>query len=497
MIGDAVSLLELKLTIIHSEHHKMSNRILYRLFRASILVLLSSFLLQTHMWAQQREKQSIKEYVEAYKGIAVLEMQRSNIPASITLAQGILESQSGNSYLVRKANNHFGIKCHRSWNGAKIHARDDKQRDCFRKYPNDYASFIDHTNFLTGNSRYSFLFDGQQVDYKTWANGLKKAGYATDQQYARHLIYLIEKYQLNQFDLFLKEGDCGEMILAMTAKHNGIKTVMFNCYINPDYVAETYAIPIEQLRRYNQLDQDDLIEPNTMVFLEPPRQYSSWANHAPRPATGTSMYQLASQYGFNEHETPSKLTKEEVRQQQQKFVAQRERIQKTPVPIESHNSFSQGQTLYAATTRQHQQQNTVRSQWARPDETTEQMAARHKKEQYEAQQRYLASQQSRDPRYTLMSTAIYPQPNFNRQNIEQQQTGYPNYPIYNQVPHTNNKQDYLAKHQKNTTIYQVQEGDTLYSLAKKFSTSITSIKSKNGLGSNVIRVGQSLKIDKG
>ena len=141
-----------------------------------------------------------ERYIEQYRQIAVDEMNRYNIPASITLAQGILESGNGESRLATEGNNHFGIKCHDNWNGKTIIEDDDEKGECFRKYQKAADSYRDHSLFLTERERYSFLFDYKKTDYKKWAKGLKKAGYATNPKYSSLLIDLIQKYDLNQYD---------------------------------------------------------------------------------------------------------------------------------------------------------------------------------------------------------------------------------------------------------------------------------------------------------
>jgi len=138
-------------------------------------------------------------YIETYSEIAKDEMRKYKIPASITLAQGILESASGKGRLAVKANNHFGIKCH-GWTGAKIYHDDDSLQECFRKYREAKSSYEDHSKFLTGRGRYADLFKLKQDDYKGWARGLKKAGYATDRKYPDKLIGLIERYKLYEYD---------------------------------------------------------------------------------------------------------------------------------------------------------------------------------------------------------------------------------------------------------------------------------------------------------
>ena len=140
------------------------------------------------------------DYIGTYKDIAIRKMEEYKIPASITLAQGILESGNGLSELTRKANNHFGIKCHSSWRGPKVYHDDDRRGECFRKYPSAEGSFNDHSKFLTGRGRYEFLFDLSPDDYKAWAKGLKKAGYATDRKYPKKLISFIENFELYKYD---------------------------------------------------------------------------------------------------------------------------------------------------------------------------------------------------------------------------------------------------------------------------------------------------------
>ena len=153
----------------------------------------------------QAQKMTTEAYIQKYKYIAIKEMFDYKIPASITLAQGILESGSGNSRLAREANNHFGIKCHNDWMGAKIYKDDDKKNECFRVYTSAEQSFRDHSLFLTTKNRYAFLFDYKTTNYKSWAKGLKKAGYATNPKYPKLLIGIIEDHNLNQYDHISKK----------------------------------------------------------------------------------------------------------------------------------------------------------------------------------------------------------------------------------------------------------------------------------------------------
>ena len=145
-------------------------------------------------------EQKIKRYIKLYAPIARKQMKVYKIPASITMAQGILESGYGEATLAKKGNNHFGIKCHKDWKGKKIFHDDDEENECFRSYRNPVKSYKDHSLFLVNRDRYRFLFDLNSKDYRSWAEGLKKAGYATDPEYSKKLISLIERFRLTRLD---------------------------------------------------------------------------------------------------------------------------------------------------------------------------------------------------------------------------------------------------------------------------------------------------------
>ena len=147
-----------------------------------------------------RSNDAAADYIEQCKEIAIEEMQLYGIPASITLAQGILESGSGNGDLARRSNNHFGIKCHSGWTGQRVYHDDDERGECFRKYPHPKISYRDHSLFLFERKRYFSLFKLPKDDYKAWAKGLRKAGYATDPKYPEKLISLIDRYKLYELD---------------------------------------------------------------------------------------------------------------------------------------------------------------------------------------------------------------------------------------------------------------------------------------------------------
>jgi flagellum-specific peptidoglycan hydrolase FlgJ len=196
----------------------------------------------------------VSTYIDNYSEIAREEMLQYGIPASITLAQGILESGAGKGELTKKANNHFGIKCHTGWAGERVYHDDDKRGECFRKYKNPRYSFRDHSLFLTQRSRYKDLFKLEKDDYKAWARGLKKAGYATDPKYPDKLIGIVERYKLYEYD---------EMVLGKKANAAKPDDSKINTYtvVKGDTlysIARRFNITVETLKGYNGLESNDI-----------------------------------------------------------------------------------------------------------------------------------------------------------------------------------------------------------------------------------------------
>ena len=192
-----------------------------------------------------------EDYVNFYSTIAMDEMMQFGIPASITLAQGILESGAGKGRLAVEANNHFGIKCH-DWNGKKIYHDDDEDQECFRKYDNPEYSYRDHSLFLKNRGRYSFLFEFKKDDYKQWARGLKKAGYATDPKYPQKLIDLIERYELYKYD---------NIVLKKKNKFYKVKRgdTLYS-------ISEKFNIPINAIISLNNLKGEELNIGQTIII---------------------------------------------------------------------------------------------------------------------------------------------------------------------------------------------------------------------------------------
>jgi len=195
-------------------------------------------------------------YIENYKEIAKEEMRLYAIPASITLAQGILESGAGRGNLSSKSNNHFGIKCHKSWEGERVYHDDDALQECFRKYEHPMRSFRDHSLFLTSRSRYSDLFTHELDDYKSWAKGLRKAGYATDPKYPQKLISIIEKYELYEHDVVVLGKKPKK-----SKKKKGKSTYKTYTVVKGDTLyslSRKFEISVEDLKKMNKLKSNTI-----------------------------------------------------------------------------------------------------------------------------------------------------------------------------------------------------------------------------------------------
>lgn len=291
------------------------------------------------------QKLSAEQYIALYAPTAVYEMERSGIPASITLAQGLLESGNGNSPLAATANNHFGIKCHAEWTGDRYYQDDDEKNECFRYYTSANQSYQDHTDFLMTRSRYAFLFELQKTDYKSWAQGLKQAGYATNPQYPSLLIDLIGKYSLHQYDLKTVADFPSDKIATIKREENIVKeeaktpvienktpvitntnptnknnlfkeeiVVPVEEYFGDVYlvnnikalkakkedtplgIANKYNVPLNYLYKYNDMYEGENFAVGKYIYLQPKRNKGYAKFH--KVQAGESMYDISQAYGI-------------------------------------------------------------------------------------------------------------------------------------------------------------------------------------------------------
>ncbi len=189
---------------------------------------------------------NINDYIVYFAPVAIREMELHGIPASITLAQGILESGAGKSELAQRSNNHFGIKCHNDWDGTAVTHDDDELAECFRRYDHPEDSYVDHSEFLIKRKRYKRLFKLRKTDYKGWAYGLKRAGYATDRRYPHKLIELIQKYKLYKYDHMTSSNDYAKKTHSVS-----IYTVVEDDTLYS--IAKRYGITVSRLKQINNL----------------------------------------------------------------------------------------------------------------------------------------------------------------------------------------------------------------------------------------------------
>ena len=256
---------------------------------------------------QQKWNQRYQTYIDQYRDMAIEQMLRNKIPASITLAQGILESGAGNSELVKKGNNHFGIKCH-EWTGRTVHKDDDAKQECFRAYNNAQESYEDHSKFLTKNKRYSQLFSLSITDYKGWAHGLKACGYATNPNYAPMLINLIELYKLYEYD----RAKSYDKFMAQNSGHRQDGFLHPIHIYNKNYflqarkgdtfksIGKEIGISGKKIAKYNERDYNSPLVENEMIWLKK-KQKKAEASYKKRPhrvKEGESMYSIAQYYGI-------------------------------------------------------------------------------------------------------------------------------------------------------------------------------------------------------
>ena len=247
------------------------------------------------------QNQSYASYIRKYSSIAVNQMKQFEIPASITLAQGLLESGAGGSTLSRQSNNHFGIKCHRGWTGRKVYHNDDRANECFRAYPNVAASYEDHSRFLISSPRYSKLFSYKITDYTKWARGLKEAGYATNPNYANMLIGIIENYKLYRYDQ--QDGALEAAVDQMNYTHkmgiaNGLVYLIVRDGDTFKSLSAETGISASRIRQYNELDKYHPIEEGDVIYLHSKKTKAAKVcpYHIVRP--GDSMYLISQRYGI-------------------------------------------------------------------------------------------------------------------------------------------------------------------------------------------------------
>lgn len=251
-------------------------------------------------------------YIEKYHEIAIRQQRAHGIPASIILAQGLLESGAGRGRLATQANNHFGIKCH-EWTGDRIYHNDDEENECFRKYSRANDSFEDHSLFLVNRPRYRNLFSLNPTDYKAWAHGLRAAGYATDPAYAQKLISLIERYNLHEYDLakrslFAPKDERTPDVSSSNVsaqesardiyRSNYIRIVVATSYDTFSSLAKELKISERRLRRYNEVGEDVELRAGNIVYLSKKKKRAAGPNRIHVIKPGETLHGISQIYGI-------------------------------------------------------------------------------------------------------------------------------------------------------------------------------------------------------
>jgi LysM repeat protein len=261
-----------------------------------------------------QKRTSPEDYILIYKEIAINEMKRSGIPASITLAQGMLESDNGNSSLAVEGNNHFGIKCH-DWTGKKMYKDDDRRNECFRKYKSAYESFRDHSDFLLTKQRYTSLFEYKPTDYKNWAKGLKKCGYATNPRYDDMLIKIIEENKLFYYDQGINvversrrptrkrvSEESPDFVINLNARptymRNGIEYVVVKDGDTYQKLCDELEMLSWEIYKYNELTKDSVLHEGQILYLQPKHRKAEFGKEFHTVQAGESVYSISQLYGI-------------------------------------------------------------------------------------------------------------------------------------------------------------------------------------------------------
>lgn len=408
-------------------------------------------------------KMTVDQYIEKYSSLAVDEMYRSKIPASITLAQGILESGNGNSRLATEANNHFGIKCKASWTGKTMYEDDDAPQECFRKYDAAIDSYRDHSDFLMKNSRYAFLFDLEQTDYKAWAHGLKKAGYATNPQYAELLITFIERHKLHKYDgvkLSEEEDRENKEEKAETIKSygkevvvNGVPGIVAKAGDSYAQIALDYDMKVYQLYRNNDLPKDAICKEGDTVYLKSKKNKSDIPTHI--VAENETIYKISQRYAV-------KL---------EKLLDRNELIEGQEPAV--------GETIYLRESRDKAPKLRDTVQIVNPVVPTKPV------EEIKVKEPEVITEKAPEVAKvdTQFNEKVYEDP---IKNLETQK------PVEVEA----SKPDPMHDFRENLSFFHtVQKGETLYGIGKKYGVRVDAIKFLNVLSGDSIEVGQKLIIN--
>ncbi|MEM9990917.1 MAG: glucosaminidase domain-containing protein [Bacteroidota bacterium] len=494
-------------------------------------------------------------YIETYKYIAVKEMNRTGIPASIKLAQALLESGAGTSTLARTANNHFGIKCGGRWDGEKVYRKDDDydsngnlRQSCFRKYHSAAQSFEAHSAFLLNNRRYNSLFELKPTNYKAWAKGLRKAGYATNPKYARLLISIIERYELYQYDrmkaedfkdldLMLAQIESANAIseprtrkISTTQKVkestiqttirsvNAVKMTQATGKESIADIARRTNTPVQAIVRFNEEIKTASNQPaaGAHIFLQPKRNTyrATQRIHLVQQANET-MYDIAQQYGIrlkklyqrNRMQSPQQAAMgQSIVLRGTRTAPPKLRVsEKRKRPSRTSSTYSGEDTTYldwemASTAVKVPNRSAPARSNAKPQRTIQQ----NKEDRNDVNAQTVATRTMASTKRPAVATDEQKRIRLDdTTNVERPQPlvkptantdSYPSAPRPKLGNASQQERKNNLEHTSNAKYYQVSRGDTLYRIAQAHALSVETLKKWNGLKTSTIRIGQFLKI---
>jgi LysM repeat protein len=415
------------------------------------------------VFATVSQRVSTQEYIKQYKDLAVAEMYRAKIPASITLAQGLLESDAGNSSLTKESNNHFGIKCKKNWEGKKVYHDDDTLQECFRAYETADKSYKDHSDFLISQPRYAFLFSLEPNDYKGWAYGLKKAGYATNPSYPEMLIAYIEKNELHHFDSETP-GEQKQLEIKQDFARDARKEININ--ETPGVIAKTgdtwQLIAIEndmrvwQIFRYNDLEDDAVCKVGDTVYLKPKRNKAEQDTYIV-PKGGENLYAISQRFAIKLHKLRDRNL------------------------MEPNEEALPGETIYLNNTRDNKPKVYIKTASPKTIDTTTEVIPENK-----------PAEKPKPPTKVILPTpVVIVAPSEIKDSVK-----LPAPPARNADPVLveEKKNEVDNKPPSDSNHYRIQKGDNLYRISKKFNLTVAELKQLNAMVQDTISVGTELLV---
>ncbi len=413
-------------------------------------------------------------YIEKYKDLAIKEMERAGIPASIKLAQGILESNSGQSYLARKGNNHFGMKCGSNWDGKKVYRKDDDYgkdgklvKSCFRAFRNAETSYIAHSDFLRDPNhryRYGFLFYLDPFDYKQWAVGLKKSGYATSASYHKNLISIIEGYQLYQYDQMSSIDLITVDVKARALTNNDVKYVFAEEQESAAAIASRTGIDVKRLLKYNEKlsNADQKLEKEVKVYLQPKRNSFRGKKKWHYVQDGETMFDISQMYAI-------KL----------KTLYKRNRMPTNTEPAVGERIRIRGRAKVRPRLSAEGE--------APPPDMPELIFDETEEGEMEMEDFDDDFPPPEVPEETIEVEPVQPEiPETPDPPVEVK-------PV-DPTPEPETKPDTPETSELGVIYHTIKKGDTLYNIARKYITTVDAIKRLNNLDSNLIRPGEKLRV---